>query len=106
MPGAGDLCGPAYSLSADGQQRGDVNAADHAATLVIAKPDRLSGNVAFLVQLTNSNDVQFVAVGNPHATLGSRCIMAAVAEHEAAQISKRTDDALDAARKRGKRLGG
>jgi hypothetical protein len=30
--------GPAYSLSADGQQRGDVNAADHAATLVIAKP--------------------------------------------------------------------
>jgi len=76
------------------------------ATLIIAKLDRLSRNVAFLAQLMDSNDVQFVAVDNPHATRFTLHILAAVAEHEAAQISRRTRDALDAARKRGKRLGG
>jgi DNA invertase Pin-like site-specific DNA recombinase len=76
------------------------------ATLVIARLDRLSRNVAFLAQLMDSNDVQFVAVDNPHATRFTLHVLAAVAEHEAAQISRRTRDALDAARKRGKRLGG
>jgi Resolvase, N terminal domain len=68
------------------------------AILVIAKLDRLSRNVAFLAQLMDSNDVQFVAVDNPHATRFTLHILAAVAEHEAAQISKRTKDVLDAAR--------
>jgi DNA invertase Pin-like site-specific DNA recombinase len=75
-------------------------------TLVIAKLDRLSRNVAFLAQLMDSNDVQFVAVDNPHATRFTLHILAAVAEHEAAQISARTKVALAAARTRGQRLGG
>jgi DNA invertase Pin-like site-specific DNA recombinase len=54
----------------------------------------------------DSGDVPFVAVDNPHANRFTLHILAAVAEHEAMQISKRTKDALEAARKRGKRLGG
>jgi DNA invertase Pin-like site-specific DNA recombinase len=76
------------------------------ATLVIAKLDRLSRNIAFLAQLIDSNDVQFVAVDNPYATRFTLHILAAVAEHEAAQISARTKVALVAARARGKALGG
>ena len=76
------------------------------ATLVIAKLDRLSRNVAFLAQLMDSTDVQFVAVDNPHATRFTLHILAAVAEHEAAQISMRTKLALAAAKARGKVLGG
>jgi DNA invertase Pin-like site-specific DNA recombinase len=51
-------------------------------------------------------DVQFVACDNPHATRFTLHILAAVAEHEAAMISKRTREALQAARKRGVKLGG
>lgn len=76
------------------------------ATLVIAKLDRLSRNVAFLATLMDTADVQFVAVDNPHATRFTLHILAAVAEHEAAQISQRTRVALAAARARGQRLGG
>jgi DNA invertase Pin-like site-specific DNA recombinase len=54
-------------------------------TLVIAKLDRLSRNVAFLAQLMDSTDVQFVAVDNPHATRFTLHIVAAVAEHETAR---------------------
>jgi DNA invertase Pin-like site-specific DNA recombinase len=54
----------------------------------------------------DSNDVQFIAVDNPHATRFTLHILAAVAEHEAAQISTRTKMALAAARARGKTLGG
>jgi DNA invertase Pin-like site-specific DNA recombinase len=75
------------------------------ATLVIAKLDRLSRNVAFLATLMDS-DVPFVAVDNPHATRFTCHILAAVAEHEAAQISGRTKAALAAAKARGKSLGG
>jgi DNA invertase Pin-like site-specific DNA recombinase len=76
------------------------------ATLVIAKLDRLSRNVAFLAQLMDSTDVQFVAVDNQHANRFTLHILAAVAEHEALQISARTKVALAAARARGKALGG
>ena len=75
------------------------------ATLIIAKLDRLSRNVAFLAQLMDG-DVQFVAVDNPHATKFTLHVLAAVAEHEAAQISARTKAALQAAKARGKVLGG
>lgn len=44
--------------------------------------------MAFLAQLMDSNDVQFVAVDNPHATRFTLHIL--LAKHEAAQISKRT----------------
>ncbi len=59
------------------------------ASLVIAKLDRLSRNVAFLAALMNSG-VEFVCCDNPHATRFTLHILAAVAEHERAMIATRT----------------
>lgn len=75
------------------------------ATLVIAKLDRLSRNLAFLALLMDS-DVEFRAVDNPHANRFTLHILAAFAEHEAAQISARTKASLAAAKARGTVLGG
>jgi DNA invertase Pin-like site-specific DNA recombinase len=75
------------------------------ATLVIAKLDRLTRNVAFLANLMEAG-VDFVACDNPHATKFTIHILAAVAEHEREMISKRTKEALIAAKKRGTVLGG
>jgi DNA invertase Pin-like site-specific DNA recombinase len=75
------------------------------ATLLVAKWDRLSRNVAFLSKLMET-DVSLVAADNPHATRFTLHILAAVAEHEADAISKRTKAALAAAKARGKKLGG
>lgn len=75
------------------------------ATLVIAKMDRLSRNMAFTANLMDSG-VDFVACDNPHATRFTIHILAAVAEHEAKQISARTKAALGAAKARGAVLGG
>jgi len=77
----------------------------HRATLVIAKLDRHSLNVHFVSNLMESG-VEFVAVDFPQANKLTIHIIAAVAEHEAAMISQRTKDALAAAKKRGKVLGG
>lgn len=74
------------------------------ATLVIAKIDRLTRNVAFLARLMESG-VKFVAVDNPHATKLTIHILAAVAEDERDRISARTKAALTAAKARGKKLG-
>src|SRR5262245_2711635 len=76
----------------------------HKATLVIARLDRLSRNVAFIAALMDSG-VAFVAVDNPHANKLTVHILAAVAEHEREMISERTKAALAAAKARGKRLG-
>ena len=59
------------------------------ATLVIAKLDRLSRNVAFISQLLES-DVQFVCCDNPHATKTMLRILAVFAQHEREQTSERT----------------
>jgi DNA invertase Pin-like site-specific DNA recombinase len=59
------------------------------ATLVIAKMDRLSRNMAFTANLMDSG-VDFVACDNRHATRFTIHILAAVAEHEGKQISART----------------
>ena len=74
------------------------------ATLVIAKLDRLARNVAFIAALLEQG-VPFVACDLPEANEFVLHVMAAVAQHEARTISERTKLALDAAKRRGVRLG-
>ena len=74
------------------------------AMLVVAKLDRLSRNMAFTSALMETR-VDFVACDNPHANKLTIHILAAMAEHEAEQISLRTKAALAAAKKRGVKLG-
>jgi len=76
----------------------------HRAILVIAKLDRLARNVHFVSGLMESG-VDFVAVDNPHATKLMVHMLAAFAEHEWDQISRRTKEALAAAKARGVVLG-
>jgi DNA invertase Pin-like site-specific DNA recombinase len=75
------------------------------ATLLVAKIDRLSRNVAFISALMESG-VQFMAVDMPQANQLTVHIMAAMAEYEAKAISERTKAALAAAKARGTVLGG
>lgn len=75
------------------------------ATLVIAKLDRLARNVHFVSGLMESG-VEFVACDLPNASKLTLHIHAAVAEDELRNISERTKVALQAAKARGKKLGG
>jgi DNA invertase Pin-like site-specific DNA recombinase len=74
------------------------------ATLVIAKLDRLSRNVAFISNLMEGG-VEFVAADIPMANRLTVHVLAAVAEHEREMISQRTTAALAAAKARGIKLG-
>lgn len=74
------------------------------AVLVIAKLDRLARNVGFISRLMEAN-VEFVAADSPHANKLTIHIMAAMAEYERDQISQRTKLALEAAKRRGRKLG-
>lgn len=74
------------------------------AILLIAKLDRLGRNVAFISKLMESG-VDFVAVDNPYASKLIVHIMAVFAEYERDQISARTKEALQAAKRRGVVLG-
>lgn len=80
-----------------------LQAIDHtkiaAATLVIAKLDRLSRDVHFLTGLEKAG-VEFVACDMPNANRLTITILAAVAEHERELISQRTKAALAIAKKR------
>jgi DNA invertase Pin-like site-specific DNA recombinase len=75
------------------------------ATLIVAKLDRLSRNVAFLATLQDSG-TKFVAADMPEANELTIHIMAAVAQAERKAISQRTKEALAAAKARGVVLGG
>lgn len=74
------------------------------ATLVIAKLDRLSRNAAFLLTLRDSG-ARFIAADMPGADNFTVGIMSMVAQQEREAISKRTRDALQAAKVRGAKLG-
>lgn len=74
------------------------------ATLVIAKLDRLSRNLAFLAALQDAG-TKFVAADMPEANELTIHIMAAMAQAERKAISKRTKEALAAAKAKGTKLG-
>jgi DNA invertase Pin-like site-specific DNA recombinase len=74
------------------------------ATLVIAKLDRLARNVHFVSGLIESG-VEFVAADMPQANKTMIQMYAVMSEWERDAISKRTKEALAAAKARGVKLG-
>src|ERR1700738_1414727 len=81
----------------------------HRGPLVVSKVDRLTRSVAFLSRLLEAGvDVRFADLPQIQGATGRFLLqqMVAVAELEAGMISTRTKAALQAAKARGKTLGG
>lgn len=81
----------------------------HRVPLIVSKVDRLTRSVSFLSRLLDAGvDVRFADLPQIEGATGKFMLqqMVAVAELEAGLISKRTKDALAAAKRRGKKLGG
>lgn len=76
------------------------------AEMLVSKLDRLSRDVAFIATLLKDKRVAFRVASMPHADKFQLHIYAALAEQERDFISKRTIDALRAAKARGTKLGG
>lgn len=74
------------------------------ATLIVAKLDRLSRNVAFTSKLLES-DVEIVFCDFPEANKLVLHIISSIAEYEAGLISQRTKQSLKAKKARGIKLG-
>lgn len=77
---------------------------EHNATLLIAKLDRLARRLIFIATLMESS-IRFISVDKPHADEYELHIDAANAQRESKIISQRTRDALQAAKRRGIKLG-
>ena len=73
-------------------------------SVVVAKLDRLSRNVAFIASLMEKH-VPFLVVSLPEAKPFMLHVYAAIAKEERRMIAQRTKDALAAAKRRGVRLG-
>lgn len=76
----------------------------YGATLVIAKLDRLYRNV-YMVSCLQESGVNFVCCDTPSANKSMVQMMAMFAEMEADKISQRTQEALDAKKRRGEPTG-
>lgn len=76
------------------------------ATLLVAKLDRLSRNVAFVATLLEDKAVNFKVAQLPRASRFELHLWAALAEQEREFVSQRTKAALAAAKARGVKLGG
>ncbi len=74
------------------------------ATLLIAKLDRLTRNVAFVFTLRDSG-VNFICCDMPEANTLTIGVMATMAQHERELISERTKRAMAQLKKRGATLG-
>ncbi len=74
------------------------------ATLIIAKLDRLSRDIAFIANLQKSK-VDFVCADMPEANTLTIGMMAVLAQYERELISERTKAGLAAAKARGTKLG-
>jgi DNA invertase Pin-like site-specific DNA recombinase len=76
------------------------------AELLVAKLDRLSRSAAFITNLMEDKKLTFRVASMPNADTFQLHIYAALAEKEREFISLRTKAALQAAKKRGTKLGG
>ena len=75
------------------------------ATICIAKLDRLSRDAAFLIQLSKSG-VQFKCMDMPECDHFTISLFAVLAERERVTIAARVKAAMEAAKRRGVKLGG
>ena len=81
-------------------------ASQEAATIIVAKLDRISRSVAFIATLLEDKRVGLRVASMPYADKFQIHIYAALAEQEREFISKRTKAALAEAKARGVKLGG
>lgn len=77
---------------------------EHSATLLIAKIDRLARRASFVLGLRDSG-IKFTAADMPEANELTIGLLSCLAEHERSQIASRTKQALEAAKRRGTKLG-
>ena len=78
---------------------------EHKATLVVAKLDRLSRDLAFIATLQDNKEIDFVCCDMPQATKETIAFMGIMARWEREQIAKRTKESLAEKRAQGVLLG-